>query len=61
MLENIQRYFRYYLALLLAALLALGTRLAPAAALPGAPPDAAARPGDPENLSSTGKQLAAKA
>ncbi|MGI4885626.1 MAG: hypothetical protein ACRYFR_11765 [Janthinobacterium lividum] len=37
MLENIRRYFRYYLALILAALLALGTRLAPAAALPGAP------------------------
>lgn len=36
-LENIRRYFRYYLALILAALLALGTRLAPAAALPGAP------------------------
>ena len=37
MRTNIQRYFRYYLALLLAALLALGTRLAPAAALLGAP------------------------
>ncbi|WP_158022729.1 hypothetical protein [Hymenobacter coccineus] len=37
MLTNIQRYFRYYLALVLATLLALGTRLAPAAPLPGAP------------------------
>ena len=27
MLENIRRYFRYYLALLLAALLALGARV----------------------------------
>ena len=27
MIENIQRYFRYYLALLLSALLALGTRV----------------------------------
>ncbi|WP_157886874.1 hypothetical protein [Hymenobacter sp. PAMC 26628] len=51
MLTNIQRYFRYYLALALAALLALGTRLAPAAALPGAP----AAGGAPENFNVAGK------
>jgi len=57
-LTNIQRYFRYYLALLLAALLALGTRLAPAAPLPETPAAGgklAGAPGALENFSAASK------
>ncbi|TPG71723.1 hypothetical protein [Hymenobacter nivis] len=60
MLENIQRYFRYYLALVLATLLALGMHLAPAAPLPAAATGGprhsrAPSPGAPENFGTARK------